>query len=339
LSHPFRALVLSTCIAAATLTLPHTTALAGVAAIVPVPAPVGTNSANASGWVGGGHAGYNWQQGAAVFGFETDLQATRLHSLMNDNLVSNPPGPLPAGSSAQTSAAIDWYGTFRGRLGVASGPFLFYGTGGLAYGNVSLSSHFTALGLSTDLMTSDVKTGWVAGAGFEYLWRPDLSFSLLYQYVDLGRLSGSSATSFSNVFGSAALSQVATTHAQFQTVMAGLSWHFAPMPSSGPWAGGYAGGHLGGAWGNSASAGYNSSGTTALFTLSDIRLKRDVALVGRTNDGLGIYSYKYLWSDAVYVGVMAQEVALIHPEAVVRDALTGYMAVDYGRLDLPAMRP
>lgn len=39
----------------------------------------------------------------------------------------------------------------------------------------------------------------------------------------------------------------------------------------------------------------------------------------------------------VYVGVMAQEVALIHPEVVVRDALTGYLAVDYGRLGLPLM--
>jgi outer membrane immunogenic protein len=302
----------------------------------PVPAPVGTNSANASSWVGGGHAGYNWQQGAAVFGFETDLQGTQLHSLMNDNLVSNiPGGVLPPDSSAQTSAAIDWYGTFRGRLGVASGPWLFYGTGGLAYGNVSLSSRLTAFGRSTDLMTSDVKTGWVAGAGLGYLWRPDLSFSLLYQYVDLGRLSGSSSTSFSDGFRNVTLGQLATTHAQFQTVMAGFSWHFAPVPSSGPWAGGYAGGHLGGAWGNSASADYNSSAVVP----SDIRLKRDVALLARTDDGLGIYSYKYLWSDAVYVGVMAQEVALIHPDAVVRDELTGYLAVDYGRLGLPLMRP
>jgi hypothetical protein len=34
---------------------------------------------------------------------------------------------------------------------------------------------------------------------------------------------------------------------------------------------------------------------------------------------------------------MAQEVALVHPEAVVRDALSGYLAVDYGRLGLSLM--
>jgi hypothetical protein len=106
------------------------------------------------------------------------------------------------------------------------------------------------------------------------------------------------------------------------------------MPT-GPWSGAYVGGQAGGAWGNSASANYNSAATILLF--SDIRLKRDVALVGRRDDGLGLYSFKYLWSDTTYVGVMAQEVALVHPEAVVRDALSGYLAVDYGRLGLSLM--
>ena len=98
-----------------------------------------------------------------------------------------------------------------------------------------------------------------------------------------------------------------------------------------PWQGAYAGVHGGGAWGNDTNATY--TGTTAIAP-SDARLKRDVALVGRRNDGLGIYAYKYLWKiDTVHVGVMAQEVALIHPAAVVRDELTGYMGVNYGMLD------
>jgi hypothetical protein len=70
---------------------------------------------------------------------------------------------------------------------------------------------------------------------------------------------------------------------------------------------------------------------------SDVRLKRDIILVGRRDDGLGLYRYRYLWSDTVYVGVMAQEVALIHPDAVVRDALDDYLRVDYGRLGLKLM--
>jgi hypothetical protein len=34
---------------------------------------------------------------------------------------------------------------------------------------------------------------------------------------------------------------------------------------------------------------------------------------------------------------MAQEVALIHPDAVTRDPLTGYLGVDYARLGLRPM--
>jgi hypothetical protein len=70
---------------------------------------------------------------------------------------------------------------------------------------------------------------------------------------------------------------------------------------------------------------------------SDARLKRDITLVGRRDDGLGLYRYRYLWSDTVYVGVMAQEVALIHPDAVVRGSLDGYLRVNYSRLGLTLM--
>ncbi|SNB54925.1 hypothetical protein SAMN05414138_10311 [Rhodoplanes sp. JGI PP 4-B12] len=60
-------------------------------------------------------------------------------------------------------------------------------------------------------------------------------------------------------------------------------------------------------------------------------------MVGRRDDGLGLYRYRYLWSDTVYVGVMAQEVALIRPDAIVRNALDDYLRVDYGRLGLKLM--
>jgi opacity protein-like surface antigen len=69
---------------------------------------------------------------------------------------------------------------------------------------------------------------------------------------------------------------------------------------------------------------------------SDTRLKRDVALLARRDDGVGIYRYRYLWSDEVYVGVMAQEVAEIYPEAVVSGP-DGYLRVNYARLGLRLM--
>jgi hypothetical protein len=66
---------------------------------------------------------------------------------------------------------------------------------------------------------------------------------------------------------------------------------------------------------------------------SDIRLKRDITQVGELDSGVGLYRYRYLWSDTTYVGVMAQEVAEVMPEAVQRGA-DGYLRVDYGRLGL-----
>ena len=66
---------------------------------------------------------------------------------------------------------------------------------------------------------------------------------------------------------------------------------------------------------------------------SDRRFKRDIALLARLDNGIGLYRYRYLWSETVYVGVMAQEVVDIVPDAV-NVAADGYYRVDYARLGL-----
>jgi hypothetical protein len=67
--------------------------------------------------------------------------------------------------------------------------------------------------------------------------------------------------------------------------------------------------------------------------LSDIRLKRDITQLAFLDNGIKLYSFRYFWSDQVYVGVMAQQVAAIVPEAVVMEP-NGYLAVYYDRLGL-----
>lgn len=64
------------------------------------------------------------------------------------------------------------------------------------------------------------------------------------------------------------------------------------------------------------------------ITPSDSRLKRDIVSVGSLPNGLGLYSYRYIWSETTYVGVMAQEVELTHAQAVFRGE-DGYLSVDY----------
>jgi hypothetical protein len=66
---------------------------------------------------------------------------------------------------------------------------------------------------------------------------------------------------------------------------------------------------------------------------SDIRLKHDIVLLGRLDNGLGYYRFAYHGSRRLYVGVMAQEAAKVMPEAVSRDA-QGYLRVRYDMLGI-----
>jgi hypothetical protein len=66
---------------------------------------------------------------------------------------------------------------------------------------------------------------------------------------------------------------------------------------------------------------------------SDLALKHDTVLLGRLNNNLGFYRFAYNGSDHAYVGVIAQEVQAVMPEAVVRGR-DGYLRVFYGKLGL-----
>jgi hypothetical protein len=66
---------------------------------------------------------------------------------------------------------------------------------------------------------------------------------------------------------------------------------------------------------------------------SDVLLKHDITLLGRLDNDLGYYRFSYNGSDQAYVGVMAQEVQTIVPEAVVRGR-DGYLEVFYDKLGL-----
>ena len=64
---------------------------------------------------------------------------------------------------------------------------------------------------------------------------------------------------------------------------------------------------------------------------SDIALKHDIVLLGHLDDGIGFYRFDYNGSDKAYVGVIAQEVQAIMPQAVRRDR-DGYLRVFYDKL-------
>jgi hypothetical protein len=69
------------------------------------------------------------------------------------------------------------------------------------------------------------------------------------------------------------------------------------------------------------------------FKFSDIRLKEDVQLVGKSPSGINIYSFKYKHTDGTYEGVMAQEVPWAR-----KMTDTGYYMVDYNKVDVEFRR-
>ena len=62
--------------------------------------------------------------------------------------------------------------------------------------------------------------------------------------------------------------------------------------------------------------------------MSDRRLKTDIKKVGKTDSGLPVYTYKYKGDNVVHMGVMAQDVEKVTPEAV--EEIGGFKAVNYG---------
>jgi hypothetical protein len=62
-------------------------------------------------------------------------------------------------------------------------------------------------------------------------------------------------------------------------------------------------------------------------------LKHDIVLLGYLNNGLGLYRFSYNGSNVRYVGVIAQEVQNVMPNAVTPGS-DGYLRVNYGKLGL-----
>lgn len=109
---------------------------------------------------GGLQFGYNWQSGQFVFGGETDTQLTGADDTFAPYKFSNP-----------------WFGTVRARAGYAMNNILFYGTLGLAYGEIK--------GTFFGLDESKTHVGWAGGLGMEVGMTPNWSAKVEYLYMDL----------------------------------------------------------------------------------------------------------------------------------------------------------
>lgn len=127
----------------------------------------GAGGADGSAFTGGFHAGANYMVSPQfLVGIEGDVDGT---SFDED-------GQFQPGVSG--NANINWTSSIRGRAGFAFDRFLAYGTGGVAFADVDVSSGGEK--------ESNTHTGWTVGAGLEGMITPNITARVEYLYADYG---------------------------------------------------------------------------------------------------------------------------------------------------------
>jgi outer membrane immunogenic protein len=119
------------------------------------------NPTRPSGVAGGVQGGYNWQTGQLVLGGEADIELSNANDIFAPWKFSNP-----------------WFGTLRGRAGVAVNNFLIYGTAGVAFAELKAET----AGFATE---SHTNVGWTAGVGVEAGFAANWSAKVEYLFVDM----------------------------------------------------------------------------------------------------------------------------------------------------------
>lgn len=145
-----------------------------------VDTPFGGVSDDGSGFAAGGQVGCDYQfTGGWVIGIRDNFDWTnnnRSRTFTVDGF------PSVANFNNQ------WFDTLTGRIGYAFQPnLLAYFQGGAAWGHTS--TNLTVNGLQT-AQTSNTRTGWTVGGGFEWMFAPHWSAFIEGNYMDFGSRDG-----------------------------------------------------------------------------------------------------------------------------------------------------
>jgi outer membrane immunogenic protein len=187
-----------------------------------------TGAGGADGAIAGGTIGYNWQINSFVLGVEVDVDGAG--GRKTSTFANTPDAVIGVPLFTTSSQGLDWLGTVRGRLGFAIDRLLFFGTGGLAFGesraSFSVSGQEGVPPLSV-AASSNRSVGWAVGGGIEYALPYNCNWSVKVEYLhyDLGRTTETvfysypvPATDFSTLTGQ-------TRHSG-NIVRAGLNYKF-----------------------------------------------------------------------------------------------------------------
>jgi outer membrane immunogenic protein len=183
-----------------------------------------TGTEHMNGVIGGGQIGYNWQFAPIfgwgngwVLGIEADFQGSGQRS-SRDFSVRDGDGDIFSGS---VQDKLTWFGTVRGRSGVAFDRTLWYVTGGYAYGNRTFEGTLsTTVPLqSVTFSTSKTLTGWTVGAGVEWAFWNNWTAKFEYLHIDFTNTGGD--INFVNPTAS-----ISVDHLRDEVVRAGVNYKF-----------------------------------------------------------------------------------------------------------------
>lgn len=137
-----------------------------------------------NGWLVGVDAGVNFHLAdGIVAGIVGDIAWTDLAG--TTDLLNNDDDGL--------TAAVNWQGSVRGRLGFDGGAFMPYLTAGIAFANTTLTDNLIPADATETLV------GWTAGAGVEFAATDSVSLDLQYRYNDFGNADFDNGTDVYNI--------------------------------------------------------------------------------------------------------------------------------------------
>ncbi|WP_404401918.1 outer membrane protein [Pelagibacterium halotolerans] len=127
----------------------------------------------------GAYAGYNLQLDALAVGIEGDINASWINADF-----------LWGANDIPGAASVDWFGSVRGRLGLALDRTLLFATAGIAAAEANIDLP------SVPANSYALHGGWTAGLGIEHAFDDNWLGRVEYRYYGLG-----SETYFDPVFG------------------------------------------------------------------------------------------------------------------------------------------
>ena len=152
-------------------------------AVDPTMPAAGSTTANASGVLAGGLAGFNYQIGNVVLGLEGSYDWSGISISQS--------GAFGGGGGFSATVKNDYVATAAARVGYAFDRVLFYGKGGAAWTRDKVDASDGLGGTGTGRFN---RVGWLAGAGVEYAFLQNWSVKLEYDYMRFGQLNETPTT-------------------------------------------------------------------------------------------------------------------------------------------------